>query len=363
MNAPFLMPDLGEGLIEAVIVAVHVEEGDYVVADQPLVSVETDKAVVEIPSPVAGRLVRFAAIAGQTVKVGQVLAEFDDGGHRPSGSVVGDLPAAVAAPPSVVPAAAHAAAGENRAMPAVRQLARRLGIDLAVLAGSGPGGTITSSDVEAAAAEPNGSEPLAGMRLAMARSLDEAHHSVATATVTDEIDVEAWIAGADITARLVRAIVRAAAAEPSLNAWYDDRRLSRRLHCQVDLGVAMDTPDGLIVPVLKGVDGLDPAALRARLDQVKQLVGRRAIPPEDLRGATITLSNFGLFGIGLTAAMMVVPPQVAIVGCGRIVKRAVEDGERLAMHRHLPLSVTFDHRPVTGGEASRFLAAMMADLC
>jgi len=346
MRAPFLMPDLGEGLEEAVIVAIHVEEGDYIVADQPLVSVETDKAVVEIPAPMAGRLVRLAAKTGQTIKVGQVLAEFDDGGHRPSGSVVGDLPAAI---------------GANRAMPPVRQLARKLGVDLATLAGSGPGGTITSHDVEAAAGG-DGSEHLAGMRLAMARTLDEAHHSVATATISDEVDVEAWIEGADITARLVRAIVAAAAAEPSLNAWYDDQRLSRRLHRQVDLGVAMDTPDGLIVPVLKGVDRLDPAALRQRLEQAKDLVGRRAIPPEDLRGATITLSNFGLFGVGLTVAMMVVPPQVAIVGCGRVVKRVVEEDGHLAMHRHLPLSVTFDHRPVTGGEASRFLAAMMRDL-
>lgn len=349
MNGPFRMPDLGEGLDEAEIVAIHVEEGDYVVADQPLISVETDKAVVEIPSPGSGRIARLAVTAGGKVKIGAVLVEFDDGGHRPSGSVVGDLPTDQAAP--------------VKAVPAVRALAQRLGVDLSKLAGSGPGGAITSRDVETAAKPPAlTGEPLSGVRLAMARTLDDAHRRVAAATISEDADVEAWAGGSDITTRLIRAIARAAAAEPALNAWYDDQALSRRVHDGVALGLAMDTADGLFVPVLRGVEALSASQLRVRLDQIKQQVRGRTLPPEDLRGATLTLSNYGIFGAGQTAALMVVPPQVAIIGCGRLLRRVVPVGDGVAVHRVLPLSLTFDHRPVTGGEAARFLAALIGDL-
>jgi 2-oxoisovalerate dehydrogenase E2 component (dihydrolipoyl transacylase) len=372
------MPDLGEGLEDAEVVSVHVEEGEYVVADQPLLSVETDKAVVEIPSPMAGLVVRLAVHPGERIKVGQPVAEFGDGGHRESGSVVGDLPVDPADHPGTEAGAAGSPTRPTpaptpgvKAAPAVRELARRLGVDLSGVTPTGPGGTIVSRDVEEAArvqtadsgAESDGkAEPLTGTRLAMARSLAEAHSQIAATTVTDEVDVEGWAAQGDITLRLIRAVASACAAEPALNAWYDERAQSRRLHRKVDLGMAVDTEEGLFVPVLRDVGGHGAGELRRELARLRGLVERRAIRPEDLRGATISLSNFGVFGTGLTGALMVVPPQVAILGCGRLIRRVVPAGDGFAVHAFLPLSLTFDHRVVTGGEASRFLGAAIADL-
>lgn len=371
MSSPFLMPDLGEGLDEVEVVSLHVEEGDYVVADQPLLSVETDKAVVEIPSPMAGQVLRLAVRVGERVKVGQPVVEFGTGGHRESGSVVGHLPTgssddepAPAARPDGAPLPVSASA--VKAAPAVRDLARRLGVELARVQPSGPGGAILSRDVEAAAAcsaDRNPEyEPLTGVRLSMARTLADAHTQIAAATISDEADVEGWAAEGRITLRLIRAIAHAAAVEPALNAWYDGPTLSRRQHHEVHLGIAVDTTDGLFVPVLRDAGRRTAGELRAEIARLRDQVERRAIRPEELRGATISLSNFGTFGTGLTAALMVVPPQVAILGCGRLVRRVVPAGDGVAVHAVLPLSLTFDHRPVAGGEAARFLAAVIADL-
>jgi 2-oxoisovalerate dehydrogenase E2 component (dihydrolipoyl transacylase) len=161
--------------------------------------------------------------------------------------------------------------------------------------------------------------------------------------------------------RLVRAIVAACRAEPALNAWYDGKAMARRLHQKVDLAIAMDTGDGLFAPVLRNVQARDAADLRRGLEAMKRDVLARTVPLEELRGATITLSNFGTLG-GRHAALVVVPPQLAIVGAGRIALRVVALAGQPAMRRLLPLSLTFDHRAVTGGEAARFLSAMVADL-
>ena len=161
--------------------------------------------------------------------------------------------------------------------------------------------------------------------------------------------------------RLVRAVAAACAAEPVLNVWYDSANEGRRIHDKVDLGIAVDTPDGLFVPVLRDVGRRDEADLRGGLEAMKKDVTARTVPPEELRGATITLSNFGMMA-GLHAALVVVPPQVAILGAGRVAPRVVAVDGKLAVRRMLPLSLTFDHRAVTGGEAARFLAAAIADL-
>ncbi len=161
--------------------------------------------------------------------------------------------------------------------------------------------------------------------------------------------------------RLIRAIVAGCQAEPALNAWYFGDAEERQLHERVDLGIAMDTEDGLFVPVLRNVDERDAADLRRGLEAMKTDVERRSVPLDELRGQTITLSNFGMYG-GRHAALVVLPPQVAILGAGRRQDRVVAiDGEP-AVCSVLPLSLTFDHRVVTGGEASRFLAAVIADL-
>lgn len=348
----FRLPDLGEGLEEAEIVAWHISEGDHVVADQPLVSVETDKAVVEVPAPGSGRIARLHGSPGDIIKVGAPLVEFDDGIAHDTGTVVGELePGKPAAPRPGVP----------HVMPAVRALASKLGVDLETVEGSGPDGTITRGDVERAAAGPGEPEPLRGMRRAMAQRMAAAHAEVAPATVTEEADIEAWAGGEDITIRLVRAIAAACAAEPALNAWYNHKAGERRLATRADVGIAVDTEGGLIVPVLRNVGARDKADLRAGLDRLRADAAARSIPPEELRGATITLSNFGMIA-GRFASLAVVPPQVAIIGAGRIEPRVLAREGKPAVRRVLPLSLTFDHRAVTGGEAARFLRTLKADL-
>jgi pyruvate dehydrogenase E2 component (dihydrolipoamide acetyltransferase) len=200
-----------------------------------------------------------------------------------------------------------------------------------------------------------------GMRRAMAQRMTAAHAQIVPATVTDEADIDDWPTGEDVTIRLVRAIAVSCKAEPALNAWYNSGTGERRLMTRVDLGIAVDTEGGLIVPVLRNVTERSVSELRAGLDRLRADAIARSIPPEELRGATITLSNFGMIG-GRFANLIIVPPQVAIVGAGRISPRAVAHRGQPAVRRVLPLSLTFDHRIVTGGEAARFLVALKSDL-
>lgn len=364
----FRLPDLGEGLQEAEIVAWHVAPGDHVVADQPLVAVETEKAVVEIPAPHAGRIAHLRAALHDRVKVGAPLVDYEEGAHADAGAIVGELggdpgPAALpAAAPSEQRRAAAAPPGAAKAAPAIRALAQRRGIDLAMVTPTGPGGSVSRADVEAACARAGQAqpEPVRGVRRAMAEAMARAGAAVVPATVSDDADIEAWPAAPDVTARLVRAVAAGCAAAPALNAWFDGAAMTRRLHDRVDLGIAVDTPDGLIVPVLRDAGGLDAPGLRAALDAVKAATRGRSVPLADLRGATITLSNFGMLA-GRYAQLAIVPPQVAILGAGRIRPTVVPAAGGTAVHRMLPLSLTFDHRAVTGGEAARFLAAVIAD--
>jgi 2-oxoisovalerate dehydrogenase E2 component (dihydrolipoyl transacylase) len=358
----FTLPDLGEGLEEAEIVTWYVNEGDHVVTDQPLVSVETDKAVVEIPSPSSGCIAQLFGAKGDIVKVGAPLVEFAEGAGKDTGTIVGELspgehPAAVissAPPTSQVP----------QVYPAVRALARKLDVALDLVEATGPGGTITRADVERVArslSQAGPAEPLRGMRRAMAQRMAVSHAEIVPASVTDEADINDWQQGADVTIRLVRAIAAACKAEPALNAWYDSGTAARRLMERVDLGIAVDTEGGLIVPVLRNVAGRAVSDLRAGLDRLRADAIARSIPPEELRGATITLSNFGMIG-GRFANLVIVPPQTAIVGAGRISQRVVAHRGQPAVRRMLPLSLTFDHRVVMGGEAARFLVALKLDL-
>jgi pyruvate dehydrogenase E2 component (dihydrolipoamide acetyltransferase) len=364
----FTLPDLGEGLEEAEIVAWHVNVGDHVVADQPLLSVETDKAVVEIPSPWSGRIARVFGGKGDLIKVGAALVEFDEGPEQDTGTVVGEIDRGEVA--HFAPPGEHAAgeppsrAQPLLALPAVRALARRLDVDLNLVQGTGAGGTITRIDVERAAkglADAGAAEPLKGMRRAMAQRMASAHAEVVPTSVTDEADIDDWPHGEDLTMRLVSAIAAACAAEPALNAWYHSAAGERRLWKRIDLGIAVDTGDGLIVPVLRNVAERDARDLRAGLDRMRADAIARSIPPEELRGATITVSNFGMIG-GRFASLVVVPPQVAIVGAGRAAPRVIARQGQIAVRRLLPLSLTFDHRVVTGGEAARFLVALKSDL-
>ena len=258
----FRLPDLGEGLQEAQIVEWHAREGEDIASDAPLLSVETDKAVTEVPAPWSGRISRLCAKAGEVVKVGAALVEFEGRDQEP---------AVVAKPaPSSVPLAAKTSSA-GRAMPAVRLLARELGLDLAAISGTGPEGTILVRDVAAAfknASLPSpgatgGHTPLSGIRRSMALKMTRSGQEVVPATVHEEADLGEWPRRSGLTVRLVRAIARAIAAEPVLNAHFDQAQglqVSKGLH----LGIAVDSADGLLVPVLRDAETVPADALAPR---------------------------------------------------------------------------------------------------
>ena len=363
------LPDLGEGLHEAEIVEWHVAEGDNVEADQPLVSVETDKAVVEVPAPYAGRVARRFGEIGDIVDVGAPLVMLEDRevdeGHTPdAGTVVGELPVSERRLEEGTVSDAGERAPIVRAAPAVRVLADQLGVDLQAVEPSGPGGVVTRADVEKTAsdhADAANMQPLRGVRRSMAARMAAAQREIVPATVSDDVDVEPWIDKGDATVRIIRAIAAACSEEPALNVWYDAERGARQLHEAVHLGIAVDTKDGLFVPVLCDVGRRSDRDLREGLERMKADIRARTIPPDELRGATITLSNFGMLA-GRYAAPVIVPPQVAILSTGRITPMVVAFEGKPAIRQIMPLSLTFDHRVVTGGEAARFLAGAMADL-
>ncbi|HEX5488104.1 MAG TPA: 2-oxo acid dehydrogenase subunit E2, partial [Rhodanobacteraceae bacterium] len=194
-----------------------------------------------------------------------------------------------------------------------------------------------------------------------ARVMAKANVEVAQTTIVDDADLHQWLGKQDITVRTIRAIVAACKAEPALNAWFDDDNLTVTRHPNVDLGIAVDTPDGLFVPALRNADMLDAGGLRQGVNRLRAQVEDRSIPASELTGYTISLSNFGMFA-GRYGTVVVVPPCVAIVGVGKLSHDVVAVMGGIEVHRRLPISVTFDHRACTGGEAARFLKAILDDL-
>jgi 2-oxoisovalerate dehydrogenase E2 component (dihydrolipoyl transacylase) len=343
----FNLPDLGEGLQEAQIVEWHVKPGEAIAADQAMVSVETDKAIVEIPAPHEGTVEKLFGEPGDKIHVGAPLIGFQ-GALPDSGTIVGEVITQV------------------KATPAVRALARSLNVELRTVRGSGPGGAVSTEDVKRAA---RGGAPVqksekaqSGLRSAMARNMALAHEQVAAVTLMDDADVEHWQKGTPLLARLVRALIAGCRAEPGLNAWYDGKADVRQLREEIDVGIAVDLADGLVVPVLRDAQKVPFEALAERLEQLISRARERRLSPDELRGATISVSNFGSLG-GRYASPIVVPPAVAILGAGRLERRpVVGDAGAIVAHRVLPLSLSFDHRALTGGEATRFLNAVTADL-
>jgi pyruvate dehydrogenase E2 component (dihydrolipoamide acetyltransferase) len=204
-------------------------------------------------------------------------------------------------------------------------------------------------------------EQLKGVRRNMARVMADAHSKVVPTTLVDDADLHAWIGKQDITARLVRAIVVACKTVPALNAWFDGENLTRTMHPHVDVGIAVDTDDGLFVPALRNADMLDGAGIRTGIQRLRAQVEDRSIPPGELSGYTISLSNFGMFA-GRYATPVVVPPCVAIIGAGKLSHDVVAVIGGIEVHRRMPISLTFDHRACTGGEAARFLKALLDDM-
>jgi 2-oxoisovalerate dehydrogenase E2 component (dihydrolipoyl transacylase) len=336
-----------------------------------MVSVETAKAVVEVPVPYSGTVTALHGAVGAIIATGSPLIEFD----LDSATVVGAMPD-TSVDDYVEPAIERAGArpaSRPRALPLARALARRMGVDLKGLSGSGNDGSVTLDDVlrhaklsvgngyaEQIAAAPN-AEPLRGPRRAMAQSMSLSRDQISGSTVCDDADIHHWRSRGDYTPRLVRAMVCGCRAEPALNAWFDEASSARVLHRHIDLGIAVDTAAGLMAPVLRNIGEQTPDGLRAALGELKDAARRRATAPEDLRGFTLMLSNFGTLA-GRYGVPLVAPPAVAILGAGKVRADAVAVGDAVAVHRRMPLSLSFDHRVVTGGEACRFLAAVIADL-
>ncbi|HFE37458.1 MAG TPA: 2-oxo acid dehydrogenase subunit E2 [Gammaproteobacteria bacterium] len=371
----FKLPDLGEGLTEVEIVEWLVEVGDDVELDQPIASVETAKAIVEIPSPQKGTIYKLYGEVEEIIQVGDPLLEFESETeeveatlqkreNKPdTGTVAGEIEVGDKVVNETATSVGQSAGGV-RATPAVRALARRLDVDLCVVTPSGANETITSTDVQRVAKifkEVGAMQALRGVRRSMAKNMSMANAEVVPVTIYDDVDINPWKGNDDITTRLIRAIAKACEVEPALNAWYDSHAIGRRILKKVDLAIAVDTEDGLFVPVLRDVANRDKADLRKGLTAIKQAVRERNIPPEEMRGYSFTLSNFGTFA-GRYANPVVVPPTVGILAAGKIRQCVVAHEGKAVVHWILPLSLTFDHRAATGGEATRFLGALMEDL-
>lgn len=428
----FYLPDLGEGLPDAEIVEWHVQVGDTVLLDAPLVSMETAKAVVEVPSPFSGKVLKLAGQAGDVILTGAGLVEIaldatlpqradaQDTGHH-HGPPPATQPAITVTPPvsvfdepdqdeadagtvvgametsNAIRAELAIAIGGVKAMPAVRALAKKLKVDLSRVPPTGADGVITLADVKAAAANPpqpvrevitprtavfsttesrssppsasflpppagdDRDEPIRGVRRNMLRSMSAAHAEVVPTTLMDDADLNAWASGEDISVRTLRALATAAKAEPAMNAWLNAKDGTLRRHSAVHIGVAIDATEGLFVASLKHCDTRDGPQLRAELNRLRDGVRNRSLPPEDLSGYTLMYSNFGVFA-GKYATPVVVPPCVCIVGAGRLYHAVVPVLGGIETHRMMPISLTFDHRAATGGEAARFLKAMIDDL-
>jgi 2-oxoisovalerate dehydrogenase E2 component (dihydrolipoyl transacylase) len=328
----FKLPDLGEGLQEAEIVEWHIKAGDEVKEDQTILSVETAKAIVELPAPQAGTVLKIFGEPGDIVHVGDPLLEYD-AEQDDSGTVVGEVSSA----------ARDSAAEDDDFI---------IGSPYDAESPERPARAIDLFE---------GGQPLKGVQRVMAKNMSKAHAEVVSVSIHDDVDINGWKKGEDPTMRLVRAIAAACLAEPGLNAWYDGQRMAVKRHEHIDLGIAVDTSDGLFVPVLRNIAGRESGDLRKGLNALREAVQTRKIPPQEMRGATITLSNFGTMA-GRYANPVIVPPMVAILGAGRIRLEAVAGKGGVVAHRVMPLSLSFDHRSVSGGEAARFLATAMKDL-
>lgn len=373
----FELPDLGEGLPDAEVREWYVQVGDEVAVDQPLVAMETAKALVDVPSPFSGTIEKLFGEPGDTINTHDPLIGFAGdataGAREDTGTVVGAIEASgdVLQEAGSGVTAAKASGARVKITPAVRSLAKKMGVDISNLIGTGPNGVITAKDVNHAAgnsptttkstAMPEGFTALSGVRRAMIMSMKKSHADVVPVTLCEDADIHHW-EGQDITVRLIRAIDAAAKAEPILNSHFDAASQSIHTIDEVNVAMAIDMPHGLFVPVIKDVANQSDSSLRETINTLKQLAKDKAIPQDDLHGGTIMLSNFGAFA-GKYASPILTPPMVAIIGVGRSRKEIVPDADgNPVCHTIMPLSITVDHCAVTGGEATRFLKAMIDSL-
>ncbi len=390
----FNLPDLGEGLAEAKIREWYVKAGDSVHVDQPLLAVETAKAMVEIPSPNQGKIANLHAKTGVMVQTGAPLISFhlDEVVEHNQATVVGQLSHSetiLENEPDIKPKTAMSTYSKRvQATPKVRQLAQSLKIDLSQVTPSSPHQHITLEDVRAHAKQnhpplkatanrdiwlrsiPHTSEDLHGARRTMAHVMQSANQQVVLTSLFDDADITALNTPLDgkprfrgLTLKLIRAMQDACQEMPALNAHFDAENLQRHLFKQINLGIAIDSPQGLFVPVIQNVGSYSDQVLCTKLAQLKSLAENAAFPANLLKHATITLSNIGTIA-GRYATPIVVPPTVAIVAVGKVRDKLQWDSitQKCCCHFKLPLSLSFDHRAVTGSEAAYFLKAMITSL-
>jgi pyruvate dehydrogenase E2 component (dihydrolipoamide acetyltransferase) len=409
MPYEFKFPDIGEGLTEGEIVRWLVKEGDEVKEGQPLVEVETDKALAEIPSPRTGVILKILAKEKEIVKVGQVIVVFGEKGEslaapppRPkSVGVVGELEEA----PEEVPAAEVKAEPARPALvsehalatPAVRALAKELKVDIDKVKGTGPEGRVLEKDVHQAAQkkekppveeakEPRKVKkydmygyiehiPLRGVRRSIAKAMVKSKYTAPHVTTMDEADVtELWKIrekekkaaekkGIKLTILpfIIKAVIAGLSEHPYLNATMDDENEEIILKKYYNIGMATDTPEGLMVPVVKNAADKSILQLAQELTQLAEKARNRTIDLADLKGGTFTITNYGALG-GIYGTPIINHPEVAILGVGKIKDMPVVREGQIEIRKILHLALSFDHRVVDGGEAARFLNTVIARL-
>jgi pyruvate dehydrogenase E2 component (dihydrolipoamide acetyltransferase) len=408
MAFEFKFPDIGEGLTEGEIVRWLVKEGDEVKEGQPLVEVETDKALAEIPSPKTGVILKILAKEKEIIKVGQVIVIIGEEGEalaapppRPgSVGVVGELEEAPEEAPSVTvtaePVKTVLVSEHALATPAVRSLAKEMGVDINKMKGSGPEGRVLEKDVRQfadAKGKPPEPEkkitkvkkydlygyvdriPLRGVRRSIAKAMVKSKYTAPHVTTMDEADVtELWKIrekekktaekkGIRLTILpfIVKAVIAGLSEHPYLNASLDDEHEEIILKKYFNIGVATDTPEGLMVPVVKNAKDKSILQIADELTQLVEKARNRTIDLADLRGGTFTISNYGALG-GIYATPIINYPEVAILGVGKMKDTPLVRNGKLVVRKILSLSLSFDHRVVDGGEGARFLNTVIARL-
>lgn len=385
----FNMPDVGEGLAEVEIERWKIAVGDWVEENQEIAEIETDKSIVSMPAPATGQIVHLAAAAGERVKVGALLLVMEVADHDAAGEVAPE----VATPEALSPPAVGGPVpdGSVIATPSARRRARELGVDLAAVLGSGPRGRILPEDVqgyseslsggaaagtETAAAEDtsDGSVeevPLRGIRRRVAETLTKSYQEIPHVAGFHEFVVgrlvaerehlkpEAESRGVKLTylAFAVRAVALALRQHPWLNASLDEERGMVLLKKTCNIGIAVASPDGLVVPVLTRADGRDLFEICAEIQRLGRGAEEHKLTPQDMRGGTFTVSNVGAAG-GNYGTSLIRPPEVAILGLGRVHDRAVVEDGAVVARPVLPVSLTFDHRVVDGEQALAFVGQL-----
>jgi pyruvate dehydrogenase E2 component (dihydrolipoyllysine-residue acetyltransferase) len=350
----FRLPDLGEGLTEGEISRWLVAEGQEVAEDDPLVEIQTDKATVEIPSPYAGTVLRILVSEGEIAPVGADLV------------VIGVPGESVAVPDSggrthaPVPTTPKVDAGRVQATPVVRRIAQELGVDLATIAGTGPGGRISEEDVRAAisSGREGRREPLRGVRRVIAEHMTRAHREVPAVTWVEECDFE-HVSLEHLLPTVVKACAEILAEFPELNARLDGEAIVYLERC--DIGVAVQTDDGLVVPVVRGVREKSVDELGVEIGELAERARSASLVAGELRDSTFTVTSAGKLA-GLFQTPIVNHPEVAILSVGRVGQRAVVRDGAVAIRRIGTIAITFDHRVVDGARAAAFGLAVIARL-